>query len=197
MACKNSLGRILGDGLLVVVSNREPYIHTYAGDTVQCIVPAGGLTSALDPVMRACGGVWIAHGGGDADRAVVDHSGRIAVPPGKPAYWLRRIWLSEKQEEDYYYGFANSGLWPLCHIAYVQPVFDEVHWNAYKAVNQLFADAICARDRPRRRPLYSSRTTHLALVPASLKSELLRPLRPCSGTFRGRIPFAHSSPGAA
>ncbi|MFH1141361.1 MAG: trehalose-6-phosphate synthase, partial [Chloroflexota bacterium] len=129
--------RTLGDRLLVVVSNREPYIHTYVGDTVQCIVPASGLTTALDPVMQACGGVWIAPGSGDADRAVVDASDKVAVPPDEPRYLLRRLWLSKEQEEGYYYGFANQALWPLCHIAYVRPVFDEAHWNTYKAVNEL------------------------------------------------------------
>lgn len=165
--------RILGDRLLMVVSNREPYIHTYAGDAVQCIVPASGLTTALDPVMQACGGVWIAHGSGDADRAVVDASDKVAVPPDERRYWLRRLWLSKEQEEGYYYGFANQALWPLCHIAYVRPVFDEVQWNTYQAVNELFADAICSEIGDRKAFVFVQ-DYHLALVPRLIKERAPR-----------------------
>lgn len=132
----------LGDRLLVVVSNREPYIHTFSGDSVRCVMPASGLTVALDPVMKACGGTWIAHGSGDADREVVDSNDKVAVPPEQSRYALRRVWLSKEQEEGYYYGFANQALWPLCHIAYVRPLFDERQWKTYKAVNELFAEAV-------------------------------------------------------
>ena len=103
---------------LVVVANREPYMHVRANDQLRWIRPASGLVTALDPIMRATGGVWVAHGSGSGDRETADESGRLAVPPGKPSYTLRRIWLTEEEEEGYYYGFANRALWPLCHIAY-------------------------------------------------------------------------------
>ena len=115
----------LPDTQVIVVSNREPYIHNHVGDDVVLQVPASGLVAALEPVMRACGGTWIAHGSGSADRLTVDRHDRIAVPPASPAYSLRRLWLSEEEQNGYYYGLANEGLWPLCHISFVRPSFRE------------------------------------------------------------------------
>src|SRR5512136_2319483 len=89
----------LRDYLFIVVSNREPYIHTLRNNEIVCQVPPSGLTVALDPVMRACGGIWIAHGSGNADRETVDERDRVQVPPDHPHYTLRRVWLS-KEEED-------------------------------------------------------------------------------------------------
>ena len=122
----------LGGARLVVVANREPYIHVYDGDEVRCMKPASGLTTALDPVMRACGGTWVAHGSGDADRQACRRRGRVAVPPESPAYTLRRVWLSKEEEQGYYYGFANEALWPLCHVAYTRPRFDPGDWEQYR-----------------------------------------------------------------
>ena len=132
----------LGGARLVVVANREPFIHVYDGEKIRCKKPASGLATALDPVMRACGGTWVAHGSGDADRQVVDARGRVAVPPENPAYTLRRVWLSKQEEQGYYYGFANEALWPLCHIAYTRPSFKPSDWEQYRRVNQKFADAV-------------------------------------------------------
>jgi trehalose 6-phosphate synthase len=128
--------------LFVVVSNREPYIHTFSGRRIVCQVPASGLTVALDPVMQACGGTWIAHGSGDADKEVVDEENKVGVPPNEPRYALRRVWLSKEEEGGYYYGFSNEALWPLCHIVYTRPVFKEPDWNTYKRVNEIFAQSI-------------------------------------------------------
>jgi alpha,alpha-trehalose-phosphate synthase [UDP-forming] len=136
------IGNKLGEYLFIVVSNREPYIHTYAGSEIKCQVPASGLTVALDPVMRACGGTWIAHGSGDADKEVVDEKNKVNIPPDEPRYSLRRVWLTKEQEDGYYYGFSNQALWPLCHISYTRPVFSESEWNLYRKVNQLFADNV-------------------------------------------------------
>ena len=118
----------LGGAKLIVVANREPFIHVYDGGEIVCQRPASGLTTALSPVMRACGGVWVAHGSGDADRAVADGRGRVPVPPERPSYVLRRVWLSKEEEQGYYYGFANGALWPLCHVAYTRPRFDPDDW---------------------------------------------------------------------
>src|SRR4051794_19702908 len=104
----------LGGARLIVVANREPFIHVYDGDEVRCMKPASGVTTALDPVMQACRGVWVAHGSGDADRAAADARGRVAVPPEGPTYTLRRVWLTREEEQGYYYGFSNEALWPLC-----------------------------------------------------------------------------------
>jgi trehalose-6-phosphate synthase len=129
----------LRDYLFVVVSNREPYVHSFDGPKVKFFKPASGLTVALDPVMQACGGTWVAHGSGDADREVVDQANKVSVPPDNPAYSLKRVWLSKEEENGYYYGFANEALWPLCHIVYNRPVFRESDWNTYTKVNEIFA----------------------------------------------------------
>jgi trehalose 6-phosphate synthase len=151
------------DRSLVVLSNREPYSHQHAGDGVRVVRNAGGLTVALDAVMQAMGGVWVAHGGGDADRESVDARGRVACPPGRPRYELQRLWLSDEEQAGYYSGFSNSALWPLCHVAYVRPRFDEVDWRHYQAVNHRFAEAAveAAGDRP---ALVFIQDYHLALA---------------------------------
>ncbi|HTT07630.1 MAG TPA: trehalose-6-phosphate synthase [Gammaproteobacteria bacterium] len=127
---------------LVVVSNREPYMHQLDGNQPRMIIPAGGLVTALDPVLRACGGLWVAHGGGDADRQTADKHGRLTVPPDDARYTLRRVWLSREEEQGYYYGFSNEGLWPLCHLAHERPVFRASDWEHYVKANQRFAAAV-------------------------------------------------------
>lgn len=153
---------------LVVVANREPYIHVYDGDEIRCMKPASGLTTALDPVMRACGGVWVGHGSGDADRRVADETGRVAVPPEDPSYTLRRIWLSKEEEQGYYYGIANEGLWPLCHVVYTRPQFDPQHWEQYRRVNQKFADAVL-EEVGSEDAIVFVQDYHFALLPRMLK----------------------------
>src|SRR5215475_10191244 len=132
----------LDNSRLLIVSNREPYSHVRSGKTVQCVVPASGLVTALEPILRACDGTWIAHGSGDADREMVDVNDRLPVPPDEPKYTLRRVWLTKEEEEGYYYGFSNEGLWPLCHIAHTRPLFRAADWQHYQQVNQKFADAL-------------------------------------------------------
>src|SRR4030042_6248386 len=123
--------------LFVVVSNREPYIHTFSGHKIVTEVPASGLPTALDPVMQACGGTWIAHGSGDADREVVDKKNKVGIPTEKPTYSLKRVWLTKEEEDGYYYGFSNEALWPLCHITHTRPIFRLEDWVYYQKVNEL------------------------------------------------------------
>jgi trehalose 6-phosphate synthase len=127
---------------LILVANREPYQHRYAGGAIECVPPASGMVSAMEPIMRACGGIWVAHGSGNADRRTADAGGHLAVPPDDPSYTLRRVWLTKEQENGYYYGLSNEGLWPLCHMVFRRPAFDPNHWSTYKEVNQLFAQAV-------------------------------------------------------
>jgi alpha,alpha-trehalose-phosphate synthase [UDP-forming] len=157
---------------VIVVSNREPYIHDRdaQGRTV-VRRPASGLVTAIEPVVKACGGTWIAHGGGSADRDTVDADDRLRVPPGEDAYTLRRLWLTEAEEQGYYYGFANEGLWPLCHVAHVRPVFREADWHAYREVNQRFADAVVEEARSDD-PIVLVQDYHFALVPAMVREKL-------------------------
>lgn len=142
---KESLLELIHDRLrehqLFVVANREPYVHQYVGSRIQCLPPVSGMVSALDPILRACGGTWVAHGSGSADRRVTDSLGRLRVPPDDPKYVLRRVWLTKEQEDGYYNGLANQGLWPLCHTAFTRPVFDPNYWPIYREVNDLFAKA--------------------------------------------------------
>ena len=156
---------------VIVVSNREPYIHERGADGIQVKRPASGLVTAVEPVMRACSGTWIAHGSGGADRDVVDDKDRVAVPPGHDEYWLRRIWLTPEEEQGYYYGLANEGMWPLCHVAHVRPVFRESDWEAYRAVNQRFADAVVAEARSED-PVVLVQDYHFALLPAMIREKL-------------------------
>jgi trehalose 6-phosphate synthase len=158
----------LGGAKLVVVANREPFIHVYDGDDIRCLRPASGVTTALDPVMQACSGVWVAHGSGDADRAVADRCGRVPVPPEQPAYVLRRVWLSKEEEQGYYYGFANECLWPLCHVAYTRPRFDPHNWEQYRRVNQKFARAVLEEVKGHPAVVFVQ-DYHFALLPRLLK----------------------------
>ncbi|MGH7582673.1 MAG: alpha,alpha-trehalose-phosphate synthase (UDP-forming) [Gemmatimonadales bacterium] len=132
----------LKNGQLVVVSNREPYVHHAKGGTLEVSMPPGGLVSALDPVLQACGGLWIAQGSGDADRQTADAFGRLTVPPGDARYTLRRVWITPDEERGYYAGFANEGLWPLCHLAHERPIFRADDWDYYVRINQRFADTV-------------------------------------------------------
>lgn len=155
---------------MMVVSNREPYIHNRGPDGAPVVqVPASGMVTALEPVMRACSGTWVAHGSGSADRDVVDRKDRIQVPPDDPAYSLRRVWLSAEEEDGYYYGFANEGLWPLCHLAYVRPAFREGDWDAYRRVNEKFARVVSAEARSDR-PVVLIQDFHFALLPRLIRA---------------------------
>jgi trehalose-6-phosphate synthase len=156
---------------IIVVSNREPYIHEQTADGIVVKRPASGLVTAVEPVMRACSGTWIAHGSGSADRAVVDAADRVAVPPNQQDYWLRRLWLTPEEERGYYYGFANEGLWPLCHVAHVRPVFRQSDWEAYRTVNQRFADAVVAEAHSED-PIVLVQDYHFALLPAMIREKL-------------------------
>jgi trehalose-6-phosphate synthase len=159
---------------VIVVSNREPYIHERQADGSLAVRrPASGLVTAVEPVMRACSGTWIAHGGGSGDRAAVDSRDHVALPPGHEEYQLRRLWLTPEQEQGYYYGFANEGLWPLCHVAHVRPIFREADWEHYRAVNQLFADAVVAEARSED-PIVLVQDYHFALLPAMVRKKLPR-----------------------
>jgi alpha,alpha-trehalose-phosphate synthase [UDP-forming] len=161
----------LGGSRLFVVSNREPYIHSRQGKTVEVTVPASGLVTALEPVLRACDGMWVAHGSGDADRETVDSKDRLAVPPEDPRYTLRRVWLDKDEEEGYYYGFSNEGLWPLCHIAHTRPLFRSSDWEHYQQVNRKFADAVLEEMEDTERPVILVQDYHFALLPRLIKEK--------------------------
>ena len=156
---------------LYVVSNREPYMHIRSGGKIECIVPAGGLVTALDPIMRACSGVWIAHGSGDADVEVTDKNGKLEVPPDEPQYNLKRVWLTKEEEEGYYYGFSNEGIWPLCHNTHTRPIFRLEDWIHYQKVNEKFAKSLLDEIENEEDPLILIQDYHFALLPFLIKSK--------------------------
>lgn len=166
-----SLRRKLGDKPLFVVSNREPYVHQYVerDRSVQVVVPASGLVTALESVLQACNGTWIAHGSGNADQQVVDAYDRIQVPPDRPTYTLRRVWLTKEEEHGYYEGFANEGLWPLCHTAHTRPIFRMEDWNYYYEVNRKFADAVLQEMEGTQSPILLAQDYHFTLLPKMVK----------------------------
>jgi trehalose 6-phosphate synthase len=169
---RDTLRRHLHGERIVIVANREPYIHERTtDDSVVVRHPASGLVTALEPVMRACSGVWIAHGSGSADRETVDRRAHVRVPPGNESYTLRRIWLTEEEERGYYYGFANEGLWPLCHLAHARPIFRSEDWEQYRKVNERFADAV-AVEVDREDPIILVQDYHFALVPRLIRERL-------------------------
>ncbi|HEX9206163.1 MAG TPA: trehalose-6-phosphate synthase [Candidatus Deferrimicrobiaceae bacterium] len=163
------LSRISPGAKLIVVSNREPAMHERVAGGIRLIRPASGMVTAIAPLVQSVGGIWIAHGSGSADRLVVDGRDRIRLPPEKPKYTLRRVWLSRKEEEGYYYRISNSALWPLCHIVYKRPQFSREDWETYKGVNARFRDAVLeeAGDSP---AIVFIQDYHLALLPRMLKS---------------------------
>ncbi|MGE0617061.1 MAG: trehalose-6-phosphate synthase, partial [Bacteriovoracia bacterium] len=161
---------LAGDEVLIV-SNREPYIHVRNGKEVEIRFPASGLVTALEPVMRACSGTWIAHGGGSADRESVDKFDHVRVPPENPAYQIRRVWLTPEEEAGYYYGFANEGIWALCHIAHVRPIFRSQDWAQYVAVNEKFAETV-VEEAKTDDPVVLVQDYHLALVPKMIRERL-------------------------
>ncbi|MGH8507652.1 MAG: trehalose-6-phosphate synthase [Gammaproteobacteria bacterium] len=157
------------DHQIIVISNREPYMHQFQAGTPRIIKPAGGVVTALDPVLQACGGLWVAHGAGDADRVTADPHGRLTVPPDDARYALRRVWLSREEEQGYYYGFSNQGLWPLCHLVHERPIFRTSDWEYYRRVNQRFAEAALTEIGDGK-AVVLVQDYQLALVPEFLKS---------------------------
>jgi alpha,alpha-trehalose-phosphate synthase [UDP-forming] len=156
---------------LIVVSNREPYEHVVRKGHRVCERTEGGLASALDPVLRARKGVWIAWGSGEADREATGPDGHVAVPPDAPAYDLKRVWLTPEEVKGGYQGYSNEVLWPLCHITLDRVSYRRQFWKAYTAVNRRFADSVL--EELRRRPgLVWVHDFHLALLPALIKDLL-------------------------
>ena len=171
-----ALQKVIQDHLqtpqMIVVSNREPYIHNYDAENNAVVqVPASGMVTALEPVVRACAGIWIAHGSGSADRSAVDRHDHVKVPPENPEYTLRRVWLSREQEEGYYYGFSNEGLWPLCHLAYVRPAFRDSDWQAYGEVNNRFAQVV-AQEATVPDPVVLIQDFHFGLLPRLVRARI-------------------------
>lgn len=165
---QNLIKEKMADYLFIVVSNREPYVHVLKKGKIECQRGAGGVITALDPVMQACHGIWVAYGNGDADRKVTDKQGKIKVPPGKSSYTLKRVWLTKEEEDGHYYGYSNQALWPLCHMAFQRPTFKNEDWNFYKKVNEKFAKAVIEEVGDKKAFVWIQ-DYHLCLLPKYLK----------------------------
>ncbi len=166
---KIEMGNLLNGKKMIVVSNREPYMHIHEGKEIKCIVPASGMITAMEPILKACGGLWIASGSGDADKETVDKDDKVQVPPLNPKYTLKRVWLTKEEESHYYYGFSNEGLWPLCHLAHTRPTFRIEDWEYYKKVNEKFAETILEECKDEEQPFILIQDYHFALLPELIK----------------------------
>lgn len=167
---RESVQSFFGDKQLTVIANREPYVHNRKGNQIEVLLPASGLVSAVEPILRACSGLWIAHGSGTADRETADSTGKLLVPPENPEYALKRVWLTKAEEQGYYYGFSNEGLWPLCHIAHARPHFDASDYAAYNKVNEKFAEAFLA-EQNEENPIALIQDYHFALLPQMIREK--------------------------
>ncbi|HNW57463.1 MAG TPA: trehalose-6-phosphate synthase [Bacteroidales bacterium] len=168
---KVEVEKLLQKKKMVVVSNREPYMHIHEGKDIKCIVPASGMITAMEPILKACSGLWIASGTGDADKETVDTNGKVEVPPEEPKYTLKRLWLTREEEDHFYYGFSNEGMWPLCHIAHTRPTFRNNDWLYYQKVNKDFARAVLDETKDEEQPIILIQDFHFALLPELIKKE--------------------------
>jgi len=162
---------ILKDRKIFVVSNREPYVHTKEGNTIDYHFPASGMVTAIEPIMQATGGMWIAYGSGNADKLVVDQSDSIGVPPNDPNYTLKRVWLTKEEVKGFYDGFSNEGIWPLCHIAHTRPIFRKEDWREYVKVNEKFAKTVLKEIKNESNPIVLVQDFHFALLPRMIKEK--------------------------
>jgi trehalose 6-phosphate synthase len=156
---------------IIAVSNLEPYIHTKTGNTISYHIPASGLITAIEPVMQACSGIWIAQGSGNADKLVVDEQDKISVPPEEPKYVLKRVWLTGKEIQGFSYGLSDRALYPLFHMAHTRPVFNADDWKEYKNVNRKFANAILAEIKHLKKPIIFIQDFQFTLVPKLVKEQ--------------------------
>lgn len=169
---KGSLQAFIKDNMtdytFIVVSSRQPYVHVFNKGKIECQRGTGGVVSALDPIMKACNGLWVAYGNGDADNKVTDASGKIRVPPDKPSYTLKRVWLTKEEEDGFYFGYSNETLWPLCHLAFQRPVFRKEDWKQYRSVNKKFAEKILEEIGDKKAFVFIQ-DYHFTLLPKYLK----------------------------
>jgi len=154
---------------IFMVSNREPFSHEKIRNEINYKVPASGMVTAIEPLMEACGGIWLAHGSGNADKATVDIHDKISLPPDNPKYTLKRIWLTEKNQKGYYVGFCNEALWPLCHMVHTRPIFRKEDWEEYRTVNNKFAQSLLDEIKDVQQPLVFIQDFHFAILPRMIK----------------------------
>jgi alpha,alpha-trehalose-phosphate synthase [UDP-forming] len=158
--------RLLPERFLIV-SNRLPYGLEVDGDRVDFKQGVGGLVTALDPILRHTGGLWIGWGGTHEPlpEKVEVHSGGTRGP-----YSLKPLSLTRDEVERYYLGYSNKALWPLFHYFQEFCEFDTGHWATYEAINRRFADAIV--EDYRNGDLIWIHDYHLMLVPGMIRRRI-------------------------
>jgi trehalose 6-phosphate synthase len=171
---RNWVAAQYGSEQILVLANREPFSHVRSADGVVGVTRStSGVVTAVEPLVRTTGGVWIAHGSGSADALAIEENDGLGVPPESPAYRLRRVWLQDDELAGYYDGFANQGLWPLCHRVHVRPVFRSDDFNSYWHINGRFVDAVCEETRTET-PVVLVQDYHFALAPQMIRERLPR-----------------------
>jgi trehalose 6-phosphate synthase/phosphatase len=127
---------------LVIVSNRLPIVaYRDKGDQWLFKPGSGGLVTALGPVLRDRGGLWIGWLGTTASEGLLKSMRKGEKESG---YSLWSVELTRKEIEKYYHGFANEILWPLFHDIVSRCNFDPTYWDVDRRVNRKFADQIAA-----------------------------------------------------
>jgi trehalose-6-phosphate synthase len=159
------------DHQLIIVSSAEPYTHAYHKDKITVTRGSGGIITAMEPIIKANGGLWIAYGRGPADKEMVNEEDKLKLPPGRNQYTLKRLWISKKNLVGWYYGLCNEALWPLCHSVFERPTFRQTDWDMYVAVNQQYADAVLKEVNGKLKAVVWIHDYHLSLVPQMLKAK--------------------------
>ncbi len=153
---------------IYVITHREPYIHTKTKNGIIYNTVASGAIAALQSVMEACGGTWLAYGSGNADRETADKDGNIAVPPDEPRYTLKRIWLKDKEAQRHYQ-FSVEALYTLCLMTHTRPVFRNEDWIGYRHVNGTFAENFLENIKGIERPIVLVQDYQFTLLPRMIK----------------------------
>lgn len=130
------------DFKLVIAADAETRKSQKQNGEMALTIPAGGVGLSFDPIAKAAGATYIARGKGEDDKKAVDRHDKLVVRDADGAYTLKRLFLSEAEMADYYYGFSNQTLWPLCHVAFERPQFRADWYEGYRRVNERFAKAI-------------------------------------------------------
>ncbi|HEX9628193.1 MAG TPA: trehalose-6-phosphate synthase [Acidiferrobacterales bacterium] len=151
---------------LVVVSNRLPFAFTRNADRHWTIKPgSGGLVTALLPVLRDRGGLWIGWTGAAGELPGLDAALDEAAP--NTGYALKPVSLTPEEVERFYYGFSNEIMWPLFHDLQSHCNFDPDYWRTYQRVNRKYAQVIA--DHTRRNDFIWVHDYHLTHVGAELR----------------------------
>jgi len=157
---------------VIVLANRAPFSCEMTDDGRLTIKrSSGGLVTALEPLVEAWSGTWVAQSTGAGDAMIADHRGGVSMPPRDPRYRVRYVWLTDAEQRGYYCGFANEGLWPLCHEVNVPPVSRATDFELYRRANMRFAEAV-VDEAHGHHPVVLVQDYHLALAPGILRRRL-------------------------